>query len=329
MEPLFSADSTPTVFISYAAEDGDFVQLLAAVLQFHKINVSYDAAGVSGNAMFPAAGIDALRESDSLAVVVSRSTAESPRVADEVTLFRQVLPEAPIVRIMLTALDYATVLPKLDYQPVDFSDCLLEGFERFLQVFDRPFLRAERRRAQRRKAPQDGNTERRVGPPARRLRRAFREHFYRETGISERQDFDLSVVNLHKTIDALREESRRYEYRDAAGAHIDPTAALECAVHAVWQDGYGADHPLPAVYVIEAVAEELAKAANPRSLDRRSDRSSDSRFPASSGTSRRGPVRSAVRLWARTRGIVVGCRPESFESSLRAHRRTEALAQTA
>jgi hypothetical protein len=53
MDPLFSADSTPTVFVSHAAKDGRFVKLLAAVLQFHDIHPSSDAAGLSGASHSP------------------------------------------------------------------------------------------------------------------------------------------------------------------------------------------------------------------------------------------------------------------------------------
>ncbi len=282
MDPLFSADSTPTVFVSHAAKDGRFVKLLAAVLQFHDIHPSSDAAGLSGASALPAPSEDALCQSDALVVVVSRHTADSPHVAEEILRFTQRRPEPiPVVPLMLAPEEHSPRLPELgEYRPVDFSDSLSEGFHRLLQVFGRPFLRTERRRTHRRIAPdQGGGGERRVGPPARRLRQAFRASFYHETGISERQDFDLSVVNLHKTIDALREESQRYEYRDGSGARIDPTEALERAVQAVWKGGYGPQRPQPAVLVIEAVAEELAKVANPRSRDRRS------------GVERRSPLR--------------------------------------
>jgi len=203
---------------------------------------------------------------------VSRHTADAPHVAEEILRFKQRRPEpTPVVSLMLAPEDHSPSLPELgEYQPVDFSDSLSEGFHRLLQVFGRPFLRTERRRrTHRRIAPEQGSGgERRMGPPARRLRQAFRTSFYHETGISERQDFDLTVVKLHKTIDALREESQRYEYRDGSGARIDPTEALERAVQAVWKGGYGPQRPQPAVLVIESRcgrAREGSQPPQPRS----------------------------------------------------------------
>jgi hypothetical protein len=114
---------------------------------------------------------------------------------------------------------------------------------------------------------------------AQRLRRGMWLQFHRDTGHGEFDKYGLDAHRRTKVKDSLRHEATKYEFRERHGKNeVSPTHALDLAINKVWVSLESA-HPsrvdLRAVFIIEAIAEELYKnfdvtAKDKREGDRRS-----------------------------------------------------------
>jgi hypothetical protein len=249
-----------SVFISHSNKDRYFVNLLVALLKFHEVKTWWSEYDIAPGARFRTLIDDGLRNADSLIVVVSRHSAVSKWVTQELATFLEKRPDARVIPLLLDRTNPDDVIDRLtDFQALSFADDMLGGFEKLTELYGKPFLpRIERRAkdARRNDTERRSTGDRRKSELIQRMRIGFWKAFNGKLAIGEFADIPLSVSQLFRTSEALTEEAERYLYRKPDGSYALAKTVLEEASNHVWQE-YRRRHVMKAVYAVEAIAEHI------------------------------------------------------------------------
>lgn len=89
------------VFVSHCSEDNYFVDFLAELLRFHHVAVWVDRTRLEAGANFTVEIEQALRECDMMIVVISEHAVRSQWVVREVSHFRAVASDRPVIPLVL------------------------------------------------------------------------------------------------------------------------------------------------------------------------------------------------------------------------------------
>jgi hypothetical protein len=257
------------VFISHADEDQYFLNLFAALLEFHFINVWYCRFKIKPGDKFEIEIEEAINKSDTLIAIVSKNTLKSNWVKKEILNFQGKKPGAKIIPILLEPVNLYDLVPGLEtYKYIDFSKCMLTGFQELLDIFGKKFLDfPERRKKSDRRLKKD--VERRKSPVVQRMRRGFWITYSSASGYSKFDTVILDYSLRYKVMDALEKEAKRYDFFDKEGNLCDiKEKVLEESTYKVWDNMRDREN-IKAVVVIEAVAEEICKLFEVKPKDRR------------------------------------------------------------
>jgi TIR domain len=261
-----------STFISHSTQDRYFVKLLVALLEYHEVGTWWSDDDLPAGSRFRVQLDAALDIAATMIVVVSQHATASKWIVKEVTTFQTKQPEAPIIPVLLDGTSPDAVLDRLtDYQALDFTRCMLTGFDGLLTHFGKEFLpRVERRMVVDRRSQAERRMidDRRVAPVVQRMRIGFWKAFAGTSGIGKFDPFRLGVNELFKTIEALAGEAAKYDYVQADGQPVDSRDVLERAANEVW-DAWRARHFMKAVYVVEAIAEQIDDMYTVTPFDRR------------------------------------------------------------
>ena len=217
------------VFISHSSNDRYFVNLLVALLEFHGIKTWCSADDILGSHQYRDEINKALKNAESLIVVVSKNSFESKWVIKEFVQFQTLKPEAPILPLLLDDTDLSQFVDGLEaYQAIDFRDCMKTGFEKLTAVFGKTFLPSTVKKS----LPKDQDRrdragDRRSADMKQRLRVGFQLSYTRVVSIG--------TFNMSKLVsETLAEEVVKYLYLDADGNEKDPGQILKEVTDKIW-----------------------------------------------------------------------------------------------
>jgi len=237
------------------------VNLLIALLQFHEIKTWSSGNDLAAGSRFREQLDSALHDAESVIVVVSKHSALSKWVTKELSAFQEKKPNAPIIPLLLDGTGPDDVIDRLtDYEALDFTDDMLDGCKRLLDVYGKNFLpRLERRNEASRRAGTErrgAGDDRRRSLIIQRMRIGFWKAYTDALGIGKFDLLRMGVTERFKAIEAITDEAERYVYTRRDGKEMPGQQALEEAANHVWQE-YRSKDFVKAVYVIEAVAEQM------------------------------------------------------------------------
>ena len=167
------------VFVSHCSEDYYFVDFLTELLKFHHVDVWVDRSSLEAGGEFPSDIEQALATCGALIIVISQHSPKSQWMAREVSHFRAVNADRPVIPLVLdAAADPDKVYEGLGViTQLRFYESFLEGFRKLLQLLGRnlfPYV-------ENRQIPDRRSAERRVSGdrrknPVRRLRVALDDY---------------------------------------------------------------------------------------------------------------------------------------------------------
>jgi TIR domain len=169
------------VFISHCAEDNYFVDFLVELLRFHRVGVWVDQSNLAAGADFTAEIEQGLADCDAMILVISRNSPKSKWITRELTHFRAVNADRPVIPLVLdAAADPDAIYEGLKtVTQLRCYESYLECFRELLRLLDRPLFPdienrkiPDRRAGGRREQPVD----RRKSPVERRLRVAMDDY---------------------------------------------------------------------------------------------------------------------------------------------------------
>ncbi len=166
------------VFISYCSEDSYFVDFLAELLKFHHVNVWVDQSDIRAGSEFPSCIDNALAECDVMAVVISQHSSQSQWMVREISRFKAVNADRPVIPLLL---DNTTDPNKLyeglgQVVQIRFYRSILEGFRTLLQLLDRTLLPVVENRAVPDRRAEDRRKRSDRRNPLRRLRMSMYDY---------------------------------------------------------------------------------------------------------------------------------------------------------
>ncbi len=246
-------------FVSHSTKDRYFVNLLVEILRFHGVKawVSHELAG---GQRWQEELDGAIRRAECLLVVVSRHARDSDWVLKEITRYCAARPGAPVVPICLDTTDLVQVDEELaGFQAVDFHSDMNAGFKKLLKdTFGCTFLpegafvvRDRRAEGGDRRAPVD----RRQAAALMRLRTGFWDAYHAGTGMEKLEPVEVKVSRVYKMRDMLLGEVQRLVFTDGRGEKVSAKDALDAGIASLLEELSG--RTLPAVHMVEAVAEEI------------------------------------------------------------------------
>lgn len=247
-------------FISYSSKDHNFVSLLQRLLQFHYIDVWCGISDIPPGTQFPAEIERAVKDANILLVVVSAQTVSSKWVTKEITTFQTHNSDGLVIPLMLDSTDLDSIVPGLSqYQAINFSKSMLEGYEHLFQLFGKEFLsfRDRRNKPTGRRSSERRQGERRTSPLIQRLRLGFWKAYSTATGRGEFDELSDTLREKLKLIDSLGTEVKKYVFVNDAGQECGSLDVLEESTHRVWNIMKKRGNFFRAIYIVEGVAEEL------------------------------------------------------------------------
>jgi len=269
-EPIVVTHRTGTnVFVFYSDPERPFVPLLEALLELHGHRSSSVSATAEEDAPVREKAETALREAGAVVVVLGGRSVLSSWARGEIMAFRADNPDAPVVPVVLTPAGEDSLLPLATRPPIDFSTCMLTGFQNLFAVFGSRFLARDDLHEP---APRGG--DRRAGGRGatgirQRLQTGFLLAYCREADRSVFERMTVSAREIAALEAALSKEVHRYQYADPTdGRPVDPPHALHRAALCVGQE-VGEGNNLEIVRAVRAVADQLSTLYTVRRIDRR------------------------------------------------------------
>ncbi len=155
------------VFVSHCSEDYYFVDFLTELLKFHHVDVWVDRSSLEAGGEFPSDIEQALATCGALIIVISQHSPKSRWMAREVSHFRAVNADRPLIPLVLdAAADPDKVYEGLGViTQLRFYESFLEGFRKLLQLLSRnlfPYV-------ENRQIPDRRSAERRVSGDRRKV----------------------------------------------------------------------------------------------------------------------------------------------------------------
>lgn len=258
------------VFVSHAKGDRYFVTLFTALLTFHNIDVlyclSHEEEGPGGD--YSDDMMEAFAISDTLIIFSSHLSQGAPWIKKDIAHFKQRKPQGTIVFALLDPPVPGDKFPET-YKTIDFSTCLLTGFLELFSFAGKQFLEyPDRRKTADRRERQ--SVDRRNSPLIQRMRRGFWLGYSSASGYGKFDPVNLDHQLRYKLMDALDNESKRYEFYDKNGNSRSFKSVLEDSTLQVWAEMKKKEN-VKAVIVVEAVAEEIHKSFDVKPKDQRKE----------------------------------------------------------
>ena len=254
------------IFVSHSTEDRYFVNLLVALLEFHGLETCCSLSHLQAGTQSRKEIESALRDADFLIVITSQNTIKSRSVTKGVAFFQAHKPDSQILPLHLDSTNLDDVVDGLkNHHAIDFTQCMLTGFEELLSLFGKEFLphfaRIQNKRQPDRRSDADRreSVDRRDSILIRRLRVGFWSAYSQSTGMGKFDDLTMGMNNLFKVIDSLQVEVSKYEYVNTTGVPCDCREVLEKSTHNVWEIMRDKERTAKAVYVIDAIVEDISR----------------------------------------------------------------------
>jgi hypothetical protein len=267
-------------FLCSAREDGRYLGLTVRMLEFHRIAVWPDTAGlVAGDPRADRTGLRrALDTAGRMLLMVTGAAVGSAAVADEVAAYRAGRPDRPVVPLLFDDVSPLALTGPGAAAPIRFHHDLDAGFAALVGSFDRTYLPlAERRGPGDRRAADRRRGDQRRTPTGARLRIGMWKNYAAATGFGEYDEFGdpgagrLTAVNrLAAVFAAPGSELGRYHLVDrdtGAEVRLDFDALRALAQLACAE--LGPLGRLRNIYVVEQLAELVADRFVVRQRDRR------------------------------------------------------------
>jgi len=216
-------------FISHSQKDLYFVSLLVALMENRGLETWNASQKIRAGNFYQDAIKKSIKCCDSMIAIVSNNSLTSKWVNSEITGFQTHHPEAPLIPIRLDSTELEKISPDLSaYQPIDFQECMLTGFNDLFSRFNIEFLPKSHS-----KDPKRRNEGRRLNGDRRRalyikqrMRKSFWEAYSRTTGSEKFELMDLGFRNVNKIINSLVQSAEDFEYFNDNGSSIIPLEAL-------------------------------------------------------------------------------------------------------
>ncbi len=261
-----------TVYVSHSTEETCFVNLLVALLEHHGLTTGSSSAQRGGEKSANEENVS-LEDVDILIAVMPEDVSVSELQAKEIAEYQTSKPDAPVISLLLPSTNRNSLPAELgESQVIDFSRCMLTGFERLFALLNRPFLpRSVICENSVRKAPRRVIDDRRSQDLMKRMRVGFWLSYSRATGKGKFDDIDLGVYDQFKIIEALMVDAVNYDYFDDAGNRLEVKDVLEERVHNTCERMKNWGDYIKSIYVIEGIAEDLFETHNVNVVDRRNN----------------------------------------------------------
>jgi hypothetical protein len=239
-----------SAFISYCTRDSNFVSLMEAVLRFSGVNAWRCETSLQPGTKYREEIAHAIADADLLLVVVSKNAAQADWVSHEVSLYLSKNPKKSVIPIRLDETTANSIYVGLEtYQAVDFSRCMLAGFNKLMEVFGKEFHYREKRRPRDNRRLPDRRDPRNT---PRRVRRGFWLAFEKATGYGKFDEVTLGEKFKAKLLDALDMEVHNY-FIAADGERKEVDVVLREAVDSYFREKAGS--AAPAVVIVESIAD--------------------------------------------------------------------------
>lgn len=254
-----------SVFVSYAHEDMKFVELLVELLSFHRLRPWHDRQQRGVGASVSDKVAQALRQTESMIVVLSPAASRSTWVHRELFAFKALHPHGRLMPLKIAPFRRSKGLAELSgLELIDFTGSYVDGCRLLMQSLGREFLpRVEQR---------SGAGDRRQSSPAERLEFSLRRHAASELGVNLDEPLALgqSSVFTFRIIEAMHLEiARAYRLVDRAGKSVDmPLSVFRKVVIGVGAGLDGLETLVPD-FMIEALVRNLTSAFALVARDRR------------------------------------------------------------
>ena len=277
------------VFVSHSSEDNYFVDFLIELLKFHHVSVWADRSDLEAGGEFTSEIEQALTACGVMIVVISESASRSPWVIREVSHFRAVSADRPVIPLVLdAAADPDRIYEGLGLiTQLRFYDSHLEGFRKLLQLLDRTlFPQVENRKVTDRRSDERRLPGDRRKNPVRRLRVAM-DDYIEDTGrdLLEPMNRWREVSKLVQDLTAELSPLRSFDFADKKNGQpvLIDYGWLERRALTSWRAksdknaGWGAEmgraaaeNTTGAAYIIDDIIDEIANDFTVTSKDRRS-----------------------------------------------------------
>jgi len=178
-------------FLSYSREDKKYFPLLVRMLEFHRIAVWYDLAGIRAGTKYKEDLETALATAECLLVLVTKNSVASRWVAREIASFRGSKPDAPLLPLLFEDVAVEDLFEGLsDFHAIEFFEDIDQGFSKLMGAFGKSYLPVVERReeADRRSAERRQEDRRRLSIEA-RLRIGMWKNYFSATGLGEYDRF--------------------------------------------------------------------------------------------------------------------------------------------
>jgi len=258
------------VFISHATADETVVPLLARLFEVHGDEPWFAGRDLRGSEDFPPTIRSAVERADAFVVVVSHSTPQSRWVPVEITRFRTLKPEAPLVPLVLDDFPpgrLGDVCPELaGIRAVRCAPGLLEGFRNLFAALGRDFLSRSELLDRRRTDERRQGHDRRVADAHQRLSVGLFITYTRDTGDNLARATHLAVTDLDALRPAVLREMSKYAFHDPRRqTDVAPELVVDAALHHVRTNliRHGATDALQALRMVSAYAGEHYRIGTP------------------------------------------------------------------
>jgi TIR domain len=262
--------SVPGAFVSYSSHDRHFVDLLAAILVYHRIPTWCDYTSIEPGQKYDRHIAHGLSEADVLVVIASGHAIGSTWIAREIATFAATDPSRVIVPMLLDEVDLDRIYPGLgERHALRCNESMLEAVSKLVRLFGKtlfPEIENRKTDGDRRKRTSD----RRTSTVEHRFRFGLWKNYELASGFT--RESEMSMLASGRFANHLCSEQsglRSYRLKDRRTGDevtLDPLEVRKL-VSAAWTE-LQAEYLLDSVYVVEAVANALLAAylVEPREL---------------------------------------------------------------
>ena len=253
------------VIILHAPADKHFVNLLKALLKYHYIKTQCYIPDQNTD-------VDISKEIDALIIVISKNFLKFKFSDREHEIFKTQNSEYKIIPLFLDVIKLKSVTSKFkDKQPIDFTECMLTGFQNLFSALGKEFLPVQERSTQgeqKYKTNQRKIVNRREADLLQRMRTGFWKSYSLATGFSEYAELLLGVQQLLTVKESLKNEAVKYNYFDSDGKTCAVDLVLEKSINNVLSE-MSNRYFTSAANLIDYIIDDITKTYKVEQIDQR------------------------------------------------------------
>ena len=251
------------IYVSHSPADSYFAKLLIALLKFHHLETWYRLKKLPPDTTLS----EEIENADYFVAIMSKNSLQSQEIQEELALRKKQQAEPAVIPILLDKIDFDHTIFELNKQKaIDFSECMLTGFQNLFTAFGAEFIPCIERRAEdKRRAGIDRRKESQI---LKRLRTDLWNGFHTATSMQEFDTFRFEADMLLDVRESIKKEVGKYAYQDSAGKPCEIDQVLDVSTGEVWKT-LKHKKAVTALVVIAAISEKIHNTFKVKPIGRR------------------------------------------------------------